>query len=65
MSFGKHNTLRKKYSNWWFSQVCSIKTVEVRKVTDQLETETMIIEIPMLLKLILEKHNVLVGGECA
>ena len=47
-------SLRKTYSNWWFSQVCSIKTVEVRKLTDKLETETMIIEIPMLFKLILE-----------
>ena len=63
MNFSK--SLRKTYSNWCFSQVCSIKTVEVRKLTDKLETETMIIEIPMLLKLILEKHNVLVGGECA
>ena len=46
-------SLRKTHSSWWFSQVCSIKTVEVRKLTDALETETMIIEIPMPLKLIL------------
>ena len=44
-------SLRKTYANWSFSQVSSMKIVEVRYIIDRLGTEIMIIEIPMLFKL--------------